>query len=76
VLAVFSDSVSGVIVDSPRGAGGFGYDPVFLYEPSGKTFAELPRDEKNRLSHRGRAFRKLLGFLETIPDLDHPTPVG
>ena len=40
---------------------------MFFYEPLGKTFAELPRQEKNRLSHRGRAFRKLLEFLETFP---------
>jgi XTP/dITP diphosphohydrolase len=66
-LAVFSDAVSGVILEAPRGAAGFGYDPVFFYEPLGKTFAELPRQEKNRLSHRGRAFRKLLEFLETFP---------
>ena len=62
-----SASVEGVILEAPRGTGGFGYDPVFLYEPLGKTFAELSREEKNCLSHRGRAFRKLLGFLETFP---------
>lgn len=67
MLAVFSDAVNGRILEAPRGAGGFGYDPVFLFEPPGKTFAELPREEKNRLSHRGRAFRKLLAFLETFP---------
>ena len=67
MLGVWSDAVAGRILDSTRGAGGFGYDPVFLYEPLGKTFAELPREEKNRLSHRGRAFRKLLEFLETFP---------
>ncbi len=60
VLAVVSDLVEGVLLEEPRGTGGFGYDPVFLYEPLGKTFAEIPRDEKNRLSHRGKAFRKLL----------------
>jgi XTP/dITP diphosphohydrolase len=67
MLAVFSAAVSGIILESPRGTGGFGYDPVFLYEPLAKTFAELPQEEKNRLSHRGRAFRKLLAFLETFP---------
>jgi len=66
MLGVWSDAVAGRILDSTRGAGGFGYDPVFFYEPLGKTFAELPREEKNRLSHRGRAFRKLLDFLETF----------
>jgi len=63
VQAVFSDSVDGTILEAPRGAGGFGYDPVFFHPPSGKTFAELPRGEKNRLSHRGRAFAKLAAYL-------------
>jgi len=67
MLGVWSDAVAGRILDSARGAWGFGYDPVFFYEPLGKAFAELPREEKNRLSHRGRAFRKLLKFLETFP---------
>ena len=66
LLAVFSDAVDGRILDAPRGRGGFGYDPVFFHEPLGKSFAEMPREEKNRLSHRGRAFQKLLGFLETL----------
>ncbi len=60
VLAVFSDFVEGVLLEAPRGAGGFGYDPIFLYPPLGKTFAEIPREEKNQFSHRGKAFRKLL----------------
>jgi len=47
----------------PRGSGGFGYDPLFDYPPLGKTFAELSQAEKNRVSHRGRAFRKLLMVL-------------
>jgi len=38
-----------------RGTGGFGYDPLFLYEPLGKTFAELNEEEKNQVSHRARA---------------------
>lgn len=61
--AVFSDAVEGELLEAPRGAGGFGYDPVFFYPPLGKTFAELSPEEKNQHSHRGRAFRKLLGFL-------------
>jgi XTP/dITP diphosphohydrolase len=64
VIAVFSEFVEGVLLDAPRGSGGFGYDPLFLYEPLGKTFAEIPREEKNRISHRGKSFRKLMGFLE------------
>ena len=42
---------------------GFGYDPVFFYEPAGKSFAELSADEKNLYSHRGKTFRKLLQFM-------------
>jgi XTP/dITP diphosphohydrolase len=63
VHAVFSDAVSGTILEAPRGRGGFGYDPVFLHETTGKTFAELTRADKNRLSHRGRAFAKLAAYL-------------
>jgi XTP/dITP diphosphohydrolase len=48
----------GVIIDSPRGEGGFGYDPVFLLPESLKTFAELALAEKNQISHRGLALRK------------------
>ena len=62
VLAVFSDFVEGTLLDAPRGSSGFGYDPIFLFEPLGKTFAELPREQKNQHSHRGKAFRKLLRF--------------
>ena len=62
VLAVFSNFVEGTLLDAPRGSGGFGYDPIFFFEPLGKTFAELAREEKNQHSHRGKAFRKLLRF--------------
>jgi XTP/dITP diphosphohydrolase len=50
--------VEGVITEAPRGAGGFGYDPVFFYPPLGKTFGELSDDVKSDVSHRGRAVRK------------------
>jgi non-canonical purine NTP pyrophosphatase (RdgB/HAM1 family) len=62
-LAVVSASVDGTTLEAPRGSGGFGYDPVFYYQAAGKTFAELPAGEKNRVSHRGRAFEKLAAFL-------------
>ena len=65
VLGVFSDVVEGEITDSPRDAGGFGYDPVFLIPALGKTFAEIPGESKNLYSHRGKAFRKLLAFLSS-----------
>jgi len=50
----------GVVVDEPRGTGGFGYDPHFLDPASGMTGAELPLERKNALSHRGHAMRALL----------------
>jgi XTP/dITP diphosphohydrolase len=49
----------GAIVTQPRGAGGFGYDPLFLLPELGRTAAELPAQEKNRISHRGLAMREL-----------------
>ncbi|MBQ2604629.1 MAG: RdgB/HAM1 family non-canonical purine NTP pyrophosphatase [Acutalibacteraceae bacterium] len=49
---------SGIITEEPHGQGGFGYDPVFMTD-SGKTFAELTAEEKDRISHRGRALREL-----------------
>lgn len=62
-LAVVSDFVAGAITGEPRGSGGFGYDPVFLLPSIGRTSAEISQDEKNRLSHRGRAFRKMRDIL-------------
>jgi XTP/dITP diphosphohydrolase len=59
-LAVISAKVDGEILEEPRGGGGFGYDPVFLFPPLGKSFAELNAVEKNLLSHRGKAFRRLI----------------
>jgi XTP/dITP diphosphohydrolase len=61
------ESVEGVIAEGPRGENGFGYDPLFFYPPLGRTFGELPRDEKDRVSHRGKAFAKLRQFLERLP---------
>jgi len=49
----------GLIAQQPAGSNGFGYDPVFYYPPLGKTFAELTREEKNTVSHRGKALKEL-----------------
>ena len=54
----------GRITRTPRGSGGFGYDPLFLVEGTDKTMAELSDDEKNRISHRAKAFEKLRLVLE------------
>jgi XTP/dITP diphosphohydrolase len=62
-LAVVSDFLEGTIAEAPRGAHGFGYDPVFLLPELGRTSAEISQEEKNRLSHRGKAFRKLRDIL-------------
>ncbi len=60
VVAEASGRVVGEIVPAPRGTGGFGYDPIFLVEGTGKTMAELSTEEKNRISHRGQAIRALI----------------
>jgi XTP/dITP diphosphohydrolase len=73
-IAVVSDLVEGIIAKEPRGAGGFGYDPVFFFPPLGRTFSEISQAEKNIHSHRGKAFQKILSLLVT-PDslpLFHP----
>lgn len=57
---VVEGSCEGVLLDAPRGRDGFGYDPLFLVPELGMTFAELPMEEKNRISHRGQALRKAL----------------
>jgi len=61
--AIVSGRVDGTILEAPRGSGGFGYDPVFYFPLLDKAFAELSAEEKNEHSHRGKAFRKLLGIL-------------
>jgi len=61
--------IEGRISDAPAGAGGFGYDPIFLYPPLGKTLAQLDEIEKAGVSHRGRAFRQLRDRLAAAPGL-------
>lgn len=56
---VAEGTCEGVILEEPRGAGGFGYDPLFYVPPLGKTLAEMTPEEKNRISHRGAALRQL-----------------
>jgi XTP/dITP diphosphohydrolase len=59
----FTGEVEGIILKGKRGTGGFGYDPIFFYPPLQKTFAELTTEEKNQISHRANAFKKLKNFL-------------
>ena len=56
-------TVEGEIASEPRGTNGFGYDPIFFYPPFGCTLAELDRDRKAEVSHRGKAFRALREYL-------------
>ncbi|MPZ17699.1 MAG: RdgB/HAM1 family non-canonical purine NTP pyrophosphatase [Luteitalea sp.] len=56
-------TVEGAVAPEPRGTGGFGYDPMFLYPPYGRTLAEVSQDEKAAVSHRGQAFRQLRAWL-------------
>ena len=63
ILTVVEGRADGLIVDTPRGSGGFGYDPHFYFPPLNRTFAELTAEEKFAVSHRGEAFRRLLEFL-------------
>jgi XTP/dITP diphosphohydrolase len=62
---VVQGDVRGEIALALRGENGFGYDPLFFYPPIGKTFGEIPEEEKNELSHRGRAARALMAALRT-----------
>jgi XTP/dITP diphosphohydrolase len=66
-LAIVSDFAEGSILNGPRGRGGFGYDPLFLSADLGCTFAEAAQDQKNRCSHRGKAFAKIVAVL-TAPN--------
>ena len=60
---LFEGEVRGIIEREKRGTAGFGYDPIFTPEGFDKTFAELPLNVKNEISHRGRAVKKLVDFL-------------
>jgi XTP/dITP diphosphohydrolase len=55
--------MDGCVVDAPRGTNGFGYDPIFVAEGESRTTAEMPPDEKDAISHRGKAFRALAELL-------------
>jgi len=59
--------IEGRVNDSPKGDGGFGYDPIFYYPPLGRTLAELDEGEKASVSHRGQAFRQLRDHLASHP---------
>lgn len=64
VEQIFTGRVPGRILDTPRGEGGFGYDPLFLVDGYDRTMAELDVAEKNRISHRGQAFRLFREYMQ------------
>jgi XTP/dITP diphosphohydrolase len=66
VLFQAQESVEGRIAAAARGPNGFGYDPLFFYPPFGRTFGEVPPEDKDRVSHRGKAFARLREFLKGL----------
>jgi len=64
-LKSFRGQAEGLLLDSPRGSSGFGYDPLFYFPSIQKTFAELTPEEKAQYSHRGAAFRQFLDWYLT-----------
>lgn len=66
ILQIFRGEAQGIILESPRGSGGFGYDPLFFFPAIQKTFAELEPEEKARYSHRGAAFRLFLEWAQSL----------
>lgn len=66
MLATFRGTAEGIILETPRGTNGFGYDPLFYFAEIDKTFAELSPEEKSKYSHRGAAFREFLDRRESF----------
>jgi len=66
ILAETQGTIEGVIIDAPMGENGFGYDPIFFVTKLNKTVAQLASDEKNLISHRGNAIRKLKPLLKQL----------
>ena len=62
---LFEGIVKGKIINTPKGEKGFGYDPVFVPDKYNSTFAQMSQYEKNKISHRSRAFKKLVQFLKS-----------
>jgi len=66
LVKTFRGAVEGRILDAPRGSGGFGYDPLFFYEPFGCTFGEAAIEDKMTVSHRGIALEKMFHYLREL----------
>ncbi len=65
-LAVMVDEVHGVILHTPRGTHGFGYDPLFYFPELDMTTAELPMDKKSQISHRGKTLRRMIAWMQHL----------
>jgi len=65
LVKTFRGSVEGRLLDAPRGSGGFGYDPLFFYEPFGCTFGEAPIEAKMKVSHRAQALDAMFTYLRS-----------
>ena len=76
LLALVEGACEGVALTEPRGAHGFGYDPLFLLPERGLTLAELPPEQKNALSHRARAVERALPALRALVEDDAVTTAG
>jgi XTP/dITP diphosphohydrolase len=66
LIGTYRGAVEGWIVDAPRGSEGFGYDPLFYYEPFGCTLGEVAAERKLQVSHRGKALRAMLAALNSM----------
>ena len=66
IILTARDTVEGRILRGPRGGNGFGYDPLFFIDEMGRTTAELEPGEKHRVSHRGKALRRMRGLMERV----------
>lgn len=73
IVKVAQGTCEGTLLTSPRGNQGFGYDPIFLKNGYGKTFAELHEDTKNRISHRSKALEKCFPVLESLLHQNPPS---
>jgi XTP/dITP diphosphohydrolase len=66
IVLTVRETVEGRVLRSPRGANGFGYDPLFLLPERGLTTAELPAEQKHEVSHRGKALRRLKALMSDV----------
>lgn len=74
LLKTFQGEAAGLVLDRPAGSGGFGYDSLFFFPPLGRGFAELSAETKWKHSHRGAAFRRMLGWLREKQSLTATPP--